>query len=529
MTREPEFQGYDPSEAFVEQFAATETTTDKIAKAAPSWMISIVVHGIAAVVCLYILALVPPQISSEVVMVSAPTPPREPPPQRIEKHIDRKPLQIERRDTNEVQMKAKEAEHNESPTDEDFKKMKGQSMEALSDKPYKGKGVYDTIGGGPGGGAKRGGPYGGRELLRAGGPGGGGNWPYVLHALLWLARHQNPDGSWSAQGYTAQCGKKRKGTCTPTQGNEHFNIGLTGLAILAFEGAGYNHLSRDVYDGYCFGEVVGKAVRFLMSQQDPSGRVGSDDVPQYMYNHLIATFALCEDYGSTLSQMVRDAAQRAVDYTLQAQNPGKGWRYSFRSGDTDSSVTGWAAQALKAAELAGLSIDRKAYDGILAHYDECTKDPYHRTGYLDARVGKVVKPGVNEHFDDHPALSAIHGMSRVFIKKSAAEVRPIVDLMLADLPVWDDKALKVDFYYWYYGSFFMFQACDVKGPAWNRWITALKNAVLDRQHAVESDCRHGSWEPVDRWSFDGGRVYTTAMGALCLEVYHRYPRVVLDR
>jgi hypothetical protein len=33
----------------------------------------------------------------------------------------------------------------------------------------------------------------------------------------------------------------------------------------------------------------------------------------------------------------------------------------------------------------------------------------------------------------------------------------------------------------------------------------------------------GSWDPNrDRWGQRGGRVYTTSLGALCLEVYYRY-------
>ena len=40
------------------------------------------------------------------------------------------------------------------------------------------------------------------------------------------------------------------------------------------------------------------------------------------------------------------------------------------------------------------------------------------------------------------------------------------------------------------------------------------------------EARHGSWDPDCAWGGVGGRVYSTAMVALCLEVYHRYPRLV---
>ena len=32
----------------------------------------------------------------------------------------------------------------------------------------------------------------------------------------------------------------------------------------------------------------------------------------------------------------------------------------------------------------------------------------------------------------------------------------------------------------------------------------------------------GSWDPVDAWGEDGGRVYATAINTLTLEIYYRY-------
>ena len=36
---------------------------------------------------------------------------------------------------------------------------------------------------------------------------------------------------------------------------------------------------------------------------------------------------------------------------------------------------------------------------------------------------------------------------------------------------------------------------------------------------------HGSWDTLDPWSEHGGRVYTTAINALTLEVYYRYAKI----
>jgi hypothetical protein len=46
--------------------------------------------------------------------------------------------------------------------------------------------------------------------------------------------------------------------------------------------------------------------------------------------------------------------------------------------------------------------------------------------------------------------------------------------------------------------------------------------VLVEHQSREGDLA-GSWDPKgDNWAATGGRVYTTALGALCLEVYYRY-------
>ena len=37
----------------------------------------------------------------------------------------------------------------------------------------------------------------------------------------------------------------------------------------------------------------------------------------------------------------------------------------------------------------------------------------------------------------------------------------------------------------------------------------------------------GSWDPDSQWGRDGGRVYATALGALTLESYYAYTRLLV--
>jgi hypothetical protein len=56
---------------------------------------------------------------------------------------------------------------------------------------------------------------------------------------------------------------------------------------------------------------------------------------------------------------------------------------------------------------------------------------------------------------------------------------------------------------------------------WRQWNIALKRTLLDNQ--VKSGGRRGSYDPVCHWGKNGGgRVYSTAICVLNLEIYYRY-------
>lgn len=101
-------------------------------------------------------------------------------------------------------------------------------------------------------------------------------------------------------------------------------------------------------------------------------------------------------------------------------------------------------------------------------------------------------------------------------------VRKGADLLLQCLPVFDEAAGTVDHYYWYYGSLAMFQ---VGGRHWDAWRKAMAPAILETQRRDAADCRYGSWDPVDPWGPEGGRVYSTALNTMDLQVYFRYEKV----
>ena len=81
----------------------------------------------------------------------------------------------------------------------------------------------------------------------------------------------------------------------------------------------------------------------------------------------------------------------------------------------------------------------------------------------------------------------------------------------------------IDMYYWYYATLAMFQ---VGGPSWRKWNAHMKEAIVNHQHPKNAGSKKGSWDPIGPWGPDGGRVYSTAVLAMCLEVYYRYDKVI---
>jgi hypothetical protein len=433
---------------------------------------------------------------------------------------------------------AKESDHPESADGEDYHKMKGDGQQFLSylkgdaggfrgRQAGKHPGIYDTIGGGAGsGGSGRFGyRQGGRENLVARGGGTVGTESAVIAALRWLARHQGPEGGWGAESFQGQC---LSGRCAGI-GERDYDTGVTGLAILAFLGAGYSQLSQDVQIDPAFpdrplhfGQVVKKGLQYLLARQDPEGCIGERGM-KYMYNHCVAALALSEAYGLTVSAPLKEPAQKAIDFLVASQNPGKGWRYSAKCMDNDTSVSGWAIMALKSAEMSDLAFPATAYDGAIAWLNESTEvsSGYPRTGYNAKGTGKVYVPGKNEQFDHHESMSAVSVMSRIFMLKKKTNEMSAVTLLVSDLPEW--KPSKIDFYYWYYASMALYQYDGPDGGMWRKWNEPMKNALVPSQHTAKDGCRNGSWDSDrDRWGAEGGRVYAVAINALTLEVYYRY-------
>jgi hypothetical protein len=372
---------------------------------------------------------------------------------------------------------------------------------------------------GTGGGAPRpsprGGPFGGRgsgklDLAKECG-GGQATEDAVLEALKYLARHQNDDGSWPVHMAGACCTGGGIETRSP------YVVAATGLAVLAFLGAGYGPESRDEHEGRRFGDVVRKGGEWLVKAQDEKGGVVGPRGSANMYMQAIATMALCELAGMARNRDPwRGPAEKAVKYTLDAQNVEgeypSGWRYTPRCGMSDTTVTGWCMMALKSAELAGIDFPKTAYTGVDRWIERCTEKDYYAVSYTP-----------NGHVTG--ITCAVGVLCRIWLKPDPTDARITVGtqtfLKHAGEGVKDPYLL-------YQGSLMLFQQDGPRGDLWRKWNEGMTSHLLGSQCGRDAGCKRGSWE-VSGYASTGGRAFVTAMNALTLEVYYRYPRAMMGK
>lgn len=373
---------------------------------------------------------------------------------------------------------------------------------------------------GIGGGAA--GPYSNRGTGGSGGSGGRHTPPCVIRGLAWLAAHQDDDGRWDADGFMKHDDPNLEPCDGP--GNAVHDVGCTALALLAFLGESNTTKSGEYRD------QVRRGVNWLRKQQDPdTGLFGTRLSHDYIYDHAIAAYAICEACGLSESKLLRKVAQRGLNYLESHRNPYGVWRYQPRDQSNDISVTGWAIMAYKSGKFFGLQVNDGALKSCEVFLDQVS-DGSGRHGYCRAGEGSSRKPGrhgVAFPSDQTHALTAVGLFSRFFLGQDPGE-QPIMQasakLLNSLPPVWDEQSGRIDHYSWYYATYALFQ---MGGAEWRRWQKAIQRTVPENQHREDAQRNlFGSWDPVGAWGEDGGRVYSTAILTLTMQANYRYTPLV---
>lgn len=320
----------------------------------------------------------------------------------------------------------------------------------------------------------------------------------VAKGIAYLARNQEPDGRWSLilQNDTAAPGRR------PQTAHD---IGTTGLSILAL--ITHDH-TPDKPGPYR--ETVKKALDFLIASQEQNGDLrgpprlrGAGSAKGDLYDHAIATLALAETATMTGNPRYKAAALKGVDFIVSAQDPQTGgWRYiPGEAGDT--SVFGWQIMAMHAAQQLGFQIPDKTREQAAYYISISAKGPRNM---LASYRPKGQPTGT---------MTAEMMYARMLLgqKLSDEDIAPVTDFLAQQPPTMRQP----NFYYWYYGSLCMMQA---QNDDWKRWNTRSREALIALQN--KGGPTDGAWDTDPKYADRGGRVYTTAIATLTLEVYYRY-------
>jgi len=330
----------------------------------------------------------------------------------------------------------------------------------------------------------------------------------VDRSLHWMASVQDPAGFWHAGGY-GETSENDSGTGDQSQRPD---VGITSLAVLAFLGK-LNTVDEGIYS-----PVVNQALRWIVSQQtrrhwgegwgSTDGYLGGNASEfEAMYCHAMATFALAEAYAmsrnSPEAQWLHAPLQKAVNFILDTQNVDGGWRYVKGQREGDMSIFGWQLMALKSAQAAGIPVEERRLAMMRRFLVE------QRIGSSGGLAG--FRP--REAAGASAAAETLYCRQMLGMTNAPDVIDDAVRIIVSNLP----RRSTLNYYYWYYGTLALYQH---GGPEWEQWNTAVRNMLVAEQRRTGPMA--GSWDPLDVWGSYGGRMYSTAIATLSLEVYYRY-------
>lgn len=353
-------------------------------------------------------------------------------------------------------------------------------------------GVLPNLGIGLPGGSSRGAPLAGTFFGRSGatkeyalrnGGGTGESEAAVTRGLRFIVMHQSADGHWALDGNFQDRGTSN-------------DIAGTAFGLLPLLGAGHTHkpAPKNPYD-----KPIEKGLLFLMKKQDKrTGNFGGG-----MYAHGLATIAMCEAYGLSQDPNLRKPAQLAVKFIVEAQHKeGGGWRYSpGQAGDT--SVVGWQVMALKSAQMAGLDVPEMTMRKAQRFLDSvCSSDE----GYGYAGPGSTY------------TMSAVGLLCRQYLQAWGPKNKRMIDGINNHIKKHKPGSVR-NMYFFYYATQVMHH---FGGKDWEDWNVLMREHLIKTQDKSSGPLA-GSWSSVgEGHGGAGGRLMTTSLSLLTLEVYYRH-------
>ncbi len=314
----------------------------------------------------------------------------------------------------------------------------------------------------------------------------------VERALNWIVRHQFEDGGWRLQFHEGPC----EGRCGDEGQMESPNA-ATSLALLALMGAGYTS-ERGPYQN-----EISAGLDFLVARMRNTSYGGSfREGERGMYSQGLATMALSEAYAMTGDSILTAPIIKAIEYIEKAQHGRGGWRYEAGY-PGDMLVTGWQLMALKSAQQAGFKVDTE----VLANVDRFVDS-------LEVTQAGLYRYGP-ERNGAEPASTAVGMLMKMYL----GQRRDHPNLREGALYLSDMEPSPGNIYFNYYATMVLHHR---RGRHWKKWNPKVRDFLIRQQ--VQRGHEEGSWHFEDRLGTgrQGGRLYSTAMAAMTLEIYYRF-------
>lgn len=350
----------------------------------------------------------------------------------------------------------------------------------------------------------------------------------VARGLKWLSLQQAADGHFFHEG-------KADAEYDLAKTEAEYDLASTGLALLAFLGAGETHQANGANHPYS--RNVERGLRWLVSRQGADGNLGKNA-------HTINTLALCEAYAMTGDAWLKGPTQKAVNFAVGRQGKMVFFRglellahttnRSARRWHTE--VTAWQIAAMKSSDLAFepfngvhlFPIALKTSQAEKAWYEEALRTA------LFAGLNIPCESPPEDGFEYHPkgsprrsapepAEMASSILIRICLDDNRADpsLRAGAADLLAQLQSKKSFDLK-DIVFYYHGTQVMHR---IGGPGWKQWNRRVRDQLVKQQDRSNGP-NSGSWWPANQLSSQPaspqlGRLGFTALAILTLEDYYR--------